>query len=538
MDEIELYKKHFEFHLLLDYINTPNLSRIKEISKRINFASISSEKQVFNNKGNLYHREKNDIGEHIGNLTLDYTITPRKIGVIYGTVNLKTVVNNDEEEKKASFQSGHFNNYGRFIADLISDKVIYSKELDSFIIVKNNSYQIIDETTFSLNYPVEKKQRIDDFLSVMEELYRDYMNVVTHNYEIYPYTFAGNDWVYNCKQLEFIKCKPKQNELYFIKYEVNAKDIDTKTPNNFLEMVSENDKSKHNIKLIHAYTMYRKINLIPAEKWFLIKDFGRSGKGLFMQTFNDLLQVKKVNFDGLIGGGFEATNEWMNFYGADLAHANETGEITSKHMRILRKIATNEIVSGRKIGNDTFTFKNRAVLILDTNEQVDTGEITANRTRTVKISLKDRPIHETDEERYKIFQPYWNFVEPNGNHSLSASVSFMIASLNYLKEAGGNFYFNDVTLKNYYSEDDLTETQKIMLRTLSKQGFILSNDEILQRAIEKDYSSMRFKAAKEDMKKIGVTINKQKWIDGNNFKIHEVENHELFNYALDLLSVG
>lgn len=46
MDEVSLYKKHFEFHSKLDYVSTINLSRIKEISKRINFASISTDRQV------------------------------------------------------------------------------------------------------------------------------------------------------------------------------------------------------------------------------------------------------------------------------------------------------------------------------------------------------------------------------------------------------------------------------------------------------------------------------------------------------------
>lgn len=78
MDEVSLYKKHFEFHSNLDYINTANLSRIKEISKRINFASISTDKQVFDNKGNVYHRKKDDFaGDYINNLTLNYTIKPK-----------------------------------------------------------------------------------------------------------------------------------------------------------------------------------------------------------------------------------------------------------------------------------------------------------------------------------------------------------------------------------------------------------------------------------------------------------------------------
>ncbi|MDW4040326.1 phage resistance protein [Staphylococcus saprophyticus] len=536
MDEVTLYKKHFEFHSNLDYINTTSLSKIKEISKRINFASISSDKQVFNNKGNLYHREKNDIGDYISNLTLDYIIIPKEIGVIYGIVNTKIIENdNGEEEKKASFKADAFNNYARFIADLISGKVIYSDELDSFLIVKSNTYEVIDETNFALNYPVDNKHQINDFLDVMLEMCREHLNV-EHGYNILPHTIAGNDWIYDCRNLEFKKKPLNLEELYVKKYDVNESDINLETPKKFYDLVTENDKSKNNLMLMHAYTMYRKMKLIQAEKWFLMKDFGRSGKGLLMTTFDALLQVNKVNFDSLLSSGFEASNEWMNFYGADIAHANETGEITKVMMRILRKIATGETISGRGIQRNSFKFTNRAVLILDTNENVDTGEITANTTRTIKISLKDRPLNETDEERYQIFKPYWDFVQPNGKKSVAAAVSFLIASLEYLKEIGREFNFSDVTLKNYFSEDELTETQVNMLKVLAKQSFLFAGDETLQKMIEQDYKSLRYKQARDDMKKIGISINNQKWIDGVNTKVHKVENPELFNMALELIS--
>ncbi|MDW3784173.1 phage resistance protein [Staphylococcus saprophyticus] len=536
MDETTLYKQHFEFHSNLDYINTTSLSRIKEISKRINFASISSDKQVFNNKGNLYHREKSDVGDYINNLTLDYIIIPKEIGVIYGIVNTKITENdNGEEEKKASFKADTFNNYARFIADLISDKVIYSDELDSFLIVKSNTYEVIDETNFALNYPVDNKHQINDFLDVMIEMYREHLNI-EHGYNILPYTIAGNNWIYDCRNLEFKKKTLNSDELYAKKYDVNESDINLETPKKFYDLVTENDKSKNNLMLMHAYTMYRKMKLIQAEKWFLMKDFGRSGKGLLMTTFDALLQVNKVNFDSLLSSGFEASNEWMNFYGADIAHANETGEITKVMMRILRKIATGETISGRGIQRNSFKFTNRAVLILDTNENVDTGEITANTTRTIKISLKDRPLNETDEERYQIFKPYWDFVQPNGKKSVAAAVSFLIASLEYLKEIGREFNFSDVTLKNYFSEDELTETQVNMLKVLAKQSFLFAGDETLQKMIEQDYKSLRYKQARVDMKKIGISINNQKWIDGVNTKVHKVENPELFNMALELIS--
>src|SRR5699024_7920827 len=135
MDETTLYKQHFEFHSNLDYINTTSLSKIKEISKRIKFASISSNKQIFNNKCNLYHRVKNYINEYIYILTLEYIIITKEIGVIYGIVNSKiTEYIISEEEKKSIVTAGAFNIYVRFIAELISDKVIYLDELDCFII--------------------------------------------------------------------------------------------------------------------------------------------------------------------------------------------------------------------------------------------------------------------------------------------------------------------------------------------------------------------------------------------------------------------
>ncbi|PIH06251.1 pathogenicity island protein [Staphylococcus epidermidis] len=44
----------------------------------------------------------------------------------------------------------------------------------------------------------------------------------------------------------------------------------------------------------------------------------------------------------------------------------------------------------------------------------------------------------------------------------------------------------------------------------------------MQRLIEEDYKSLRYNKAKIDMKKIGVGINNQKWIDGINMKVHEI----------------
>ncbi|PTJ22316.1 phage resistance protein, partial [Staphylococcus simulans] len=73
------------------------------------------------------------------------------------------------------------------------------------------------------------------------------------------------------------------------------------------------------------------------------------------------------------------------------------------------------------------------------------------------------------------------------------------------------------------------------LKVLKEQGFILAGDETLQRLIQEDYKSMRYKKAKEDMKKIGISLNKQNKIEGVNYKVHEIGNQELFDMAYKLL---
>lgn len=532
-DATELFREFQKIRLNLDRVNTPHLSQIKEIVKRVHFADITNDQQVLDNKGDAFYKiYEKDEGAKFNNLTLSYTIAPKKMGLVYGI--FKEVPDKDGN-KKTIFEYGKFTNYARFLADITARKVIYSKELRRFVRVKANAYEVIDEVAFSLEYPVEKSGQIADFLPVIEEIYQSIIKIPTHDYIIEPYCFAGSDWIYDCKKLELIERVPSDKELFFHFYDVPFNKLNLAMANDFLLMIADGKKSLNNLFLLHAYVLMRKLQLVPPEYFFIMKDFGRTGKGLIMNTFDELFKVNKVNFDSLAGGGFEANNEWFKFYDADLAHANETGEIDKKNMRILRKISTCEPVTGREIGKDSVKFNIRAVLVLDTNETVDIGEITANKARTVKISFKDRPREETAEERHAIFKPYWDFIEPNNQPSIAASLSFLINSLDYLKSLGGTFRFDDVTLRNYFSADELTETQRIMVVVIDRDGYIFSGDETLVKAIENDYGNLRFKKAKKDIHQIGVKINQSKWIDGQNFKVHIIGEPELFKQIVDLI---
>lgn len=528
-----LLTRHEELHKALDEIETTNLSQIKEISKRIHFADIGTPQQAYDNTGDVYYKLnlEDRSAKRYKNLTLDYTIRNNFLGMFYGTFSKSM----KKGEEVITYSSDTFNSYAKFITDIVANKVVYSHELENFVKVHKNHYIVIDDIIFSREYPVKKDYEIKDFLNVFTEIFKNGHVENNHVYTIHTDIIAGNDWTYSFKLLSFEAHDYSNTDLFPIKYDVDAKDINKGVAKSFIEMIVDDEESLNNIKLMHAYVMMRKLNLVPAEKYFILKDFGRSGKGLLLESFEELVKVKKVNYDALTGNGFELANEWINFYGADLAHANETGEITEKEMRVLRKIATGENVTGRLIQKNSFSFDIRSVLILDTNEPVEIGGMTGNTTRTVKISLKDRDTdRESDLERHAIFEPYWNFIKPNGRHSTAAAISFLMVSLEYLSERGGVFEFGDVTLKNYYSVDQLTETQQYLLLAIKKQGFVLVSDEKLQALIKLEYGSAKTKAFQEDINKIGVSKSKGQKVDGKNIKVRKVSNEKLFNLSYKL----
>ena len=528
-DELNIIKRNID-----NVSQIRNLATIKNILNKIFFADINDMFQLTENIGEAYVQKFRREPEIYKNVPLSYIIDSKNLGAFYGSLYTKKNKNGNETQ---NIKSDHFNNYARFFIDLVSNKVIYSKKLNSFVIVNEHSFKTIKHENFNEYYPVGKNFAlyIDDFFDVMLELYSEHMQV-RHSYQLLEYSISGIDWRFDCGQLTMKREPPKENELFFEYFEISESDINTIFADKMLTNIANDNESLNNIKLLHAYILLRKMKLIPSEKWFLLKDFGRTGKGLYMKTFNKIFKVNPVNMDALVyNQGTSTENAWLSFMGADVAHANESGSIDAKGMRALRKIATGEIITGRSLGKNAVSFKNESVLVLDTNENVDIGDITANTSRTVKIAFKDRPKNETTKERHEYFKPYWDFIEPNNELSLQASVSFLINSLNYLNEIGGKFIFKDTVLKNYASAEDFTETQRIMILTIAQHGFILSKDEILKAAIYEDYGNLRFKEAKEDMKKIGVAINKPKWIDGLTCRVHKIGDKKIFNASLKML---
>lgn len=536
IDAKTLNKRLEEVNEHLDKVETPHIAEIRNIINNTYFADIETEEQRLNNLGNVFYRDslKDYRGNKWQDLPLVYIIVPKQLGVFYGTIYETTDKKGNPQKRYKSYP---LSNYSRFIADVLSHKVIFAKDLEHFVFKETHSYKVIEDNNDFYNYYMinNKKDRINDFLSVFEELFMYHIDQ-QHGYTLEPYKLAGKDWIVDVKNNEVLQESPKDKTLYFEYYALPYSDIHPETAREYIEMVGGTPNSQHNTMLMHAYVMYRKMNLINPEKFFIFKDFGRTGKGLFFKTFQGAFTVHQINFNSLLAGSFETLNETRNLDGADLAHANETGEITKNHMKHIRKIASGEVVTARDIGNNNYTFKVKSVFALDTNEYTDIGELKANTARAVLIGFKNRPPKETEKQSREIFAPYWHFVEDNkGDTNLSASLSFLINSIEYLKANGGVFDFKKVTHYHYYTADQLTDTQKIVLTTIHEYGYILSGDENLKNAIEKDYISMRYKQAKTDFKKIGVAINQSKYIDGETKKVHWIGNKELFNQAYQLI---
>ena len=94
-------------------------------------------------------------------------------------------------------------------------------------------------------------------------------------------------------------------------------------------------------------------------------------------------------------------------------------------MRILRKIATGENISG--VAYNEITFKNNAVLILD-NESVDTGEITSIEHVQLRLHLRIDRRTKLMKNVIKYLNHFGTLLSLTGKLSQCVSIIFDIKS--------------------------------------------------------------------------------------------------------------
>lgn len=534
LDAKKLNDRLKEIKASIDDVSTPQLAKIKRVLNYMYFGYVKDREQLEMNQVNVVlpdNQEKTIYG-----LDASYYAEKKKTALVYISIKKKY---KDGMPNGYSYTYQNESNYAFFITDLLTEKVIFSNEFDCFISVntENKTFEKIDEAYFKKNYPTTTKQAsIRNFLPVFEELYREHIQR-EHSFDIKRYSFYTNDFIYNVETLTKEVRQPKENELFFAYYDVSDEELNTDLVNDFEETIANGEDTLHNLKLMHAYAIRRKLELEPPEKFFIFKDDGRTGKGLFILTFSSFLTMEKLNLDTLLSTNvFEKNNEIVKARWCDVAHINEARAITEKDMRALRPIATNEFLSARSIGSDSYTFKPHCIMIIDTNHTPTIGTMKANVSRTVKLALKERPQRETDDERHEFFKKYWEFIAPDGEHaSLAGALSFLLVSLDYIKNQSPLFVFEDVEfthiIKNEAFDYIFKTLRSMQTDCYDKNPFILANDPTAKELLEKCYGTTQdeIDRKKSDFASKGIELSYSKKIDGKSTRVHCITNTDAFN---------
>lgn len=531
----ELNHKLKEIKRNIDEIETPSLAKIKRVLNHMHFGFIADQEQLELNQANVILLFKKTETTAYG-CDISYYIENKKTALVYAKIKPKY---KDGEISGHTVVYQNETNYSYFIADLLDEKIIFSEELDGFIKInkREQTFELVDEAFFKVNYPVSSKQAvIKKFLEVFEELYRVHMKK-SHKFDIKRYSFYTNDFIYDVEKLIKENRKPRENELYFTYYDVSSSELNTTLVKDFKQTIASQANVLHNLNLMHAYVMRRKLGLEPPEKFFAFKDGGRTGKGLFVKTFNTLFSVNKLSLDTLLSPSiFERNNEQFKAYGCDVVHINEAKAITENDMRAIRPIATNEWLTARLIGGDSFVFKPHCTLLLDTNEIMTIGTMKANVSRTVNLSLNERPATETDQERHDFFKPYWEYIAPDGETAhISSTLSFLIDSLEYLQSMGGKFNFKEVAFENTTKNEALdyiyTALSNLQTDVHDKEPFILANDPEVKKLLDECYGKSKDEIERKnsDFKRKGIELNKLKKIDGRPKRVHCIFDTDAFH---------
>lgn len=521
---------------VIDNVTTPRLAKIKRVLNFMHFAYIKDQEQLELNQANVVlKRSKNSLFTVYG-CEVSYYIENKKTAMVYA--NFKPKYDEGGELKGYSYTYQNESNYAYFIADLLNEDIIFSKEFDCFLKVDKvqQTFEKIDEAYFKKNYPYTTKQAsIKDFLKVFEEVYRNHITT-SHTFTLQRYSFYTNDFIYNVETLTKETRKPLKNELFFAYYDVSENEMNIDLINDFERTVAKDEDTLHNLKLVYAYIIRRKIGLEPPEKFFLFNDTGRTGKGLFILTLSSLLTITQLNLDNLLSkNAFDRNNELVRARWCDVVHINESKEITEKDMRILRPIATNEIMIAREIGSDSFSFKPHCTMIIDTNHTPSIGTMKANTSRTVKLAFKERPKRETDLERHDFFEKYWDYMAINEEANPASSLSFLMDSFNYLKEQGNKIQFKDVEFTGENNNEALNyiynALQDLQENPDDDTPFLLAGDPEIQELLNSCYGLTQDEIArkKSDFENRGIELSYPKFIDGKTTKVHRIKNISMFN---------
>ena len=414
------------------------------------------------------------------------------------------------------------NNFPPF-AKLVIDYIlgIYTFNGSKLYDVRNKQFKLIDEFTLQSRYGFKDSGHILEILNGVHKT----LNIRPINY-LEPYQIAGRDFIIDLEKSEIINEPPMQNVSYFKYYDVDYKTAmdGRKIAKEYLEYVIADENSLNNAILQSYFIAQVACGVRPKTNFFISKSGVRTGKGLRHIALSGLFNKIDVELDTLKSNGFEALQAWSMFSGGEMALATEQGDIQGNAMeRVLKIIATEKSHVARAIGKNQSMVNLTSVLCVDTNRTVALSDEMDGRK--VLIQFKDRPKKETDIEREQIFRKYWNaFTDRDKNPKISGCIGFLINSLEYFNEIGGQYHWKNVEV---FNDIDLDEFQVALINALQEVEFVQRTDnrEVIDLALQ--VYGKNGNALGKALSEIGVK-GRSKKVNGKTVRGYEVENKSRF----------
>lgn len=287
-----------------------------------------------------------------------------------------------------------------------------------------------------------------------------------------PFKIAGNDFIIDLKNHKFTRTTLSENDSFFKFYPVDFETAKAskKMADKFLNYVIDDPDSFHNAQL-QAYYMAQVASGLKSKTNFFVSKSGiRTGKGLRHIALSGLFNKIDVELDNLVSRGFDSLNAWALFSGGEMALATEQGDIIGdKIERVLKIIATEKTHVARNVGGNQGLVYLTSVLCIDTNRNVSLSD--EMNGRKILIQYKNRPEGETDLEREKLFEEYWQaFTQPDKTPKIEGCIGFLLTSLDYFNEQGKKFLWKDVEL--YNGDEALDDFQITLINLLRKVDFV------------------------------------------------------------------
>lgn len=228
--------------------------------------------------------------------------------------------------------------------------------------------------------------------------------------------------------------------------------IDMPKAERLFKLICPDEDSRHNLVLATVYPYFKRNN----EKFFVLKGPGGNGKGKYLTHFTALLGDKygTVDLDGMVSSGFDRNNAISLLHGKLVVSAPEAKLKEPKFISELKRIATGEMMVARTVGGNMYSFKNNAVLFMDTNDAVELGDSDAIKRRMVGISFIDRILS------WEEMDPYVEWLtRKDGACSL-----FLYAYFYYLDECSSQFSWKDVDVNDgdSYSSQTIEVIDKLI----------------------------------------------------------------------------